>query len=181
MLPYRLFQYSTSGNGQQDTDLHGLAPAPNQHPTYPLYNTAENLVQWHLVGFSRQININPLLGDFSVNKLARIAVLSFVVCFVLSPALVLAQEHAVDAATEAQYAKATAKSSYGYLGIGIGAGLAAIGGGIGIGLLSASVVDASARQPEMQGKLVTTMFIAAALIEGLALFALVICILCLFM
>ena len=118
-----------------------------------------------------------------MNKLARIAVLFLVVCFVLSPALVLAQEHAVDEAKAAQYAaeKATSKSQFGYLGIGIGAGLAAIGGGIGIGMLSSSVVDASARQPEMQGKLVTTMFIAAALIEGLALFALVICILCLFM
>ena len=118
-----------------------------------------------------------------MNKLARIAVFFLVVCFVLSPALVLADEGEPNAALAAEYAaqKATAKSSYGYLGIGIGAGLAAIGGGIGIGLLSASVVDASARQPEMQGKLVTTMFIAAALIEGLALFALVICILCLFM
>jgi F-type H+-transporting ATPase subunit c len=112
-----------------------------------------------------------------VNKLARIAVLCLVICFVFSPALVLAQ----DATTHAGYDKATAQAAFGYLGIGIGAGLAAIGGGIGIGLLSASVVDASARQPEMQGKLVTTMFIAAALIEGLALFALVICILCLFM
>ncbi|MDR0520631.1 MAG: ATP synthase F0 subunit C [Planctomycetaceae bacterium] len=67
------------------------------------------------------------------------------------------------------------------MGVGIGAGLAAIGGGIGIGLIGASVIDASARQPEMQGKLTTIMFIAAALVEGLALFALVICILCLFL
>jgi len=117
-----------------------------------------------------------------VNKFARIAVLSLVVCFVLSPALVLAQD-AVEPALAAEYAaqKDASKASFGYLGIGVGAGLAAIGGGIGIGLLSASVVDASARQPEMQGKLLTTMFIAAALIEGLALFAIVICFLCLVM
>ena len=115
-----------------------------------------------------------------MNKLVRTAILCLVICFVLSPALVLA---APDEDTQAAYAAAkdNAKASFGYLGIGIGAGLAAIGGGIGIGLLSASVVDASARQPEMQGKLLTTMFIAAALIEGLALFALVVCILCLFM
>ena len=122
-----------------------------------------------------------------MNRLARIAVILLVVCFVLSPALVLAADDgAVNASASelaAKYAadKATSKSMYGYLGIGIGAGLAAIGGGIGIGMLSSSVVDASARQPEMAGKLLTTMFIAAALIEGLALFALVICILCLFM
>jgi len=117
-----------------------------------------------------------------VNKTVRIIVLCLVIASVLSPALVFADEsNAVTPERQAQYEKATAKSSNGYLGIGIGAGLAAIGGGIGIGLLSASVVDASARQPEMQQKLLTTMFIAAALIEGLALFALVVCILCLFM
>ena len=127
-----------------------------------------------------------------MNKTVRLAVLYLVIASVLSPALVFAdtaapaeesKEFVLNKEIEAEYAaqKATAKSSYGYLGIGIGAGLAAIGGGIGIGLLSASVVDASARQPEMAGKLLTTMFIAAALIEGLALFALVVCILCLFM
>ena len=105
-----------------------------------------------------------------MNKLARIAVICFVVAIVLSPAVVLAADGPL-----------MEKSSLGYLGVGLGAGLAAIGGGIGIGMLSASVVDASARQPEMMGKLTTIMFIAAALIEGLALFALVICILCLFM
>ena len=61
-----------------------------------------------------------------MNKLARIAVFFLVVCFVLSPALVLADEGEPNAALAAEYAaqKATAKSSYGYLGIGIGAGLA---------------------------------------------------------
>ncbi|MDR1964545.1 MAG: F0F1 ATP synthase subunit C [Planctomycetaceae bacterium] len=72
------------------------------------------------------------------------------------------------------------KTSLGYLGVGIGAGLAVIGGSIGIGLIGARVIDASARQPEMLGQLRTLMFITAALVEGLALFALVICILCLF-
>ena len=106
-----------------------------------------------------------------MNKLARIVVLCFVVFLVFSPAIAFA----------ADGSPLMEKSSLGYLGVGLGAGLAAIGGGIGIGMLSASVVDASARQPEMMGKLTTIMFIAAALIEGLALFALVICILCLFM
>jgi F-type H+-transporting ATPase subunit c len=72
------------------------------------------------------------------------------------------------------------KTSFGYLGVGIGAGLAVIGGSIGIGLIGSRVIDASARQPEMLGQLRTLMFITAALVEGLALFALVICILCLF-
>ena len=122
-----------------------------------------------------------------MNKLARIAVLCVFVAMTFAPATVLlaqeAEGPAIDAATQAMYDanRTTGKASFGYLGISIGAGLAAIGGGVGIGLLSASVVDASARQPEMQAKLLTTMFIAAALIEGLALFAILICMLCLFM
>ena len=118
-----------------------------------------------------------------MNKLARIAILCVVVAITFAPAtMLLAADDPVDAATKAKYAAelSASKASFGYLGVGLGAGLAAIGGGIGIGLLSASVVDASARQPEMLGKLTTLMFIAAALIEGLALFALVICMLCLF-
>ena len=118
-----------------------------------------------------------------MNKLARIAVLCIAFPIVLAPAGVLLADDAVTPVMEAQFAadKQAGHVSFGYLGISIGAGLAAIGGGVGIGLLSASVVDASARQPEMQAKLLTTMFIAAALIEGLALFAIVVCMLCLFM
>jgi len=120
-----------------------------------------------------------------VNKLARIFVLCLVACFVFSPALVLAQdaEDAVDAAVLARYAaeKDTSKASFGYLGIGLGAGLAAVGGGIALGMLGSSVVSAAARQPEMRAQLTAIMFIVAALIEGLALFAIVICMLCLFM
>jgi F-type H+-transporting ATPase subunit c len=65
----------------------------------------------------------------------------------------------------------------GYLGAGLGAGLAAIGAGIGIGRLAAAALEGAARQPEASGDLRTTMLIAAALIEGVALFGLVICIL----
>ena len=113
-----------------------------------------------------------------MNKFYRIAVLCLVVCFALTPALVLAQD-AVPLSPEDTIK--VSKSALGYLGIGIGAGLAAVGGGIALGMLGSSVVDAAARQPEMRGQLTTIMFIVAALIEGLALFALVICIFCLFM
>lgn len=56
----------------------------------------------------------------------------------------------------------------------IGAGLAAIGAGIGIGRVGAAALEGMARQPEMAAKLRTEMLIAAALIEGVALFAAVI-------
>ncbi|HYE97152.1 MAG TPA: ATP synthase F0 subunit C [Rubricoccaceae bacterium] len=64
----------------------------------------------------------------------------------------------------------------GYLGAGLGAGLVALGAGLGIGRLAASALEGAARQPEASGDLRTTMIIAAALIEGVALFGLVICI-----
>jgi F-type H+-transporting ATPase subunit c len=60
------------------------------------------------------------------------------------------------------------------IGIGIGIGLVIIGAGLGIGKLAASALEASARQPESLGKLQVMMIIAAALIEGAALFGLVI-------
>lgn len=59
----------------------------------------------------------------------------------------------------------------------IGAGLVAIGAGLGIGLTGASAVQGIARQPEMAPKIQVTMLIAAALVEGTALFCAVICIL----
>ncbi len=57
---------------------------------------------------------------------------------------------------------------------GIGAGLAVIGAGIGIGKIGGSAMDAIARQPEAASKIQTAMIIAAALIEGVALFAVVV-------
>jgi len=56
----------------------------------------------------------------------------------------------------------------------IGAGLAVLGAGIGIGRIGGSAMDAIARQPEASGKIQTNMIIAAALIEGVALFGVVI-------
>lgn len=65
----------------------------------------------------------------------------------------------------------------GYLGAGIGAGLVTIGAGLGIGKLAASAMEGSARQPSAAGDIRTSMIIAAALIEGVALFGEAICIL----
>ncbi len=56
----------------------------------------------------------------------------------------------------------------------VGLGLIVIGAGLGIGILAKGAMDAMARQPEILSKIQTAMLIAAALIEGLALFAIVI-------
>ena len=61
----------------------------------------------------------------------------------------------------------------------VGAGLVAVGVGIGIGLLGAGAMQGIARQPEATNKIQTAMLIAAALIEGVALFCAVICFLAL--
>ncbi len=58
----------------------------------------------------------------------------------------------------------------------LGAGLASVGAGIGIGLVGYGAMMGIARQPEMAGKIQVNMLIAGALMEGVALFALIVCI-----
>ncbi len=58
--------------------------------------------------------------------------------------------------------------------IAVGLGLIVIGIGIGIGKIGGSAVDAMARQPEMAGKIQAAMLIAAGMVEGAGLFAIVI-------
>ncbi|OUQ53700.1 ATP synthase F0 subunit C [Alistipes sp. An116] len=69
--------------------------------------------------------------------------------------------------------------SLGILGAAIGAGLAAIGAGLGIGKIGGSAMEAIGRQPEAADKIRTNMIIIAALVEGVALFAVVVCFLAL--
>ena len=64
------------------------------------------------------------------------------------------------------------------MGATIGAGFAAIGAGIGIGLIGKGAVEAIGRQPSAAGE--TSMLIMGALVEGVALFAIVVCFLALF-
>lgn len=66
------------------------------------------------------------------------------------------------------------------IGAGIGAGIVALGAGLGIGMIGSRAMEAIARQPEASGKIQGAMIIAAALIEGIALFGVVVCVLMLF-
>ena len=70
---------------------------------------------------------------------------------------------------------------YAKMGAGIGAGVAAIGAGVGIGQIGKGAVEAIARQPEAVGDIRSNMIVAAALIEGAAFFAIVVCLLILFL
>ena len=65
-------------------------------------------------------------------------------------------------------------------GAAIGAGLAAIGAGIGIGKIGGSAMEAIGRQPEAANDIRMNMIIIGALVEGVALSAVIICLLALY-
>jgi len=67
------------------------------------------------------------------------------------------------------------------LGAGVGAGLAAVGAGLGIGGVGRGALEAIARQPEAINDIRSNMILMAALVEGVAFFSIVVCLLILFM
>jgi F-type H+-transporting ATPase subunit c len=71
-----------------------------------------------------------------------------------------------------------AAAAAGNFGAPLGAGLAVIGAGIGIGKIGGSAMEAIGRQPDASGDIRMNMIIAAALVEGVALFAVVVCLMC---
>ena len=75
--------------------------------------------------------------------------------------------------------QAAAGASLGKLGAALGAAIAVIGAALGIGKISSSAMEAIARQPEAAGDIRMSMIIIAALMEGIALFAIVVCFLAL--
>lgn len=77
--------------------------------------------------------------------------------------------------------QATANVALAKFGAAIGAALAAIGAGMGIGRIGGTAMESIARQPEAAGDIRSNMIVSAALIEGVAFFAIVICFLILIM
>ena len=75
--------------------------------------------------------------------------------------------------------QAAAGASLGKLGAALGAAIAVIGAALGIGKIGSSAMEAIARQPEAAGDIRMCMIIIAALMEGVALFAIVVCFLAL--
>ena len=68
----------------------------------------------------------------------------------------------------------------GVMGACLGAAIAAIGAGIGIGKIGGAAMEAIARPPESAGDIRSNMIVIAALVEGVALFAVIVCMLSLF-
>ena len=76
---------------------------------------------------------------------------------------------------QAQHDRAEAAGKgYALIGAGLAAGLAVLGAGVGIGRIGGQAVEGMARQPENSARIQTAMIIAAALVEGVALFAAVV-------
>jgi len=71
--------------------------------------------------------------------------------------------------------QAVAGATVGKLGAALGAGLVAIGTSMGIGKIGASAMEAIARQPEASGDIRSNLIVSAALIEGVAFFAVITC------
>ena len=104
-----------------------------------------------------------------MKSLMKNMILATGVMAVLGPAMAYGQ-----AASEAVQVAQASQEGIGR-GIGaVGAGLALIGGGLGIGLVGKGAVEGIARQPEAGGPIGTNMILAAALIEGATLFAVVV-------
>jgi len=77
--------------------------------------------------------------------------------------------------------QAVAGAALAKMGAAIGAGLAAIGAGIGIGQIGNKAMEAIARQPESVGDIRSNMIVSAALVEGAAFFAMIVCLLIVFL
>lgn len=78
-------------------------------------------------------------------------------------------------------AQAAAGAALAKIGACIGASIAVIGAGIGIGKIGSSAMEAIARQPESAGDIRSNMIVIAALVEGVALFAVIVCVLAYFL
>jgi len=70
--------------------------------------------------------------------------------------------------------------AYSVVAAGVGLGLAALGGAIGMGHTAAATIAGTARNPGLGGKLMTTMFIALAMIEAQVIYTLVIALIALY-
>ena len=117
-----------------------------------------------------------------MNKTIRVMVLVVLALLMFAPAAFAADDPSTDKTGEAAAAGeiSTGKGLVA-LGSGIGAGLVILGAGFGIGRIGSCAVESMARQPEVKDNCQTAMIISAALIEGVTFFALIVCMLWIFL
>lgn len=122
---------------------------------------------WNDSSESYQPALAPLKETWSpMTKIVKMAAFALVAMFMLDAGEAFAQDSAELAAASASWGKG--------IGAGIAAGFAVVGAGIGIGLIGAGACNATARQPEVGGRIFVNMILTAALVEGVALFAVVV-------
>jgi F-type H+-transporting ATPase subunit c len=110
-----------------------------------------------------------------MTKIVKTAVFALFAMLLLDQAAAFAAQSGDAAAAAAAVANAAAAASWGKgMGAGFAAGLAVVGAGIGIGMIGTAACNATARQPEVGGKIFVNMILTAALVEGVALFAVVV-------
>lgn len=115
-------------------------------------------------------------------KISKFAVMVMIMGLLAAPALAQAEakaalEEATETAVVAADHKVTLGEGLSMVGICLGAGLTAIGGGLAIAKIGAACIESIARQPEAGGAMFAPMVVAAAMIEGAMLFAILVCLL----
>jgi F-type H+-transporting ATPase subunit c len=108
-----------------------------------------------------------------MNKLFALTIVAFIGLMALDLSTASAQQ--LTAEQQMTSAKLDGGGGFGAgLGGGLAAGLAVVGAGLGIGRIGGSAVEAVARQPEMSNTIFINMVLTAALVEGVALFAVIV-------
>ena len=107
-----------------------------------------------------------------MKKILSLALLTFAVICLLAPVAVFATEEAAPAAAKA--ADSGSGKGMAALAAGIAIGIAALGTGIGQGMGLKGATEGIARNPGASGKITTTLIIGLAMIESLAIYALLV-------
>jgi F-type H+-transporting ATPase subunit c len=111
----------------------------------------------------------------TMNKLIGWTLVAFAALALLGAAHAFGQGGALTSAEQISAARASGGGGFGAgLGGGLAAGLAVVGAGLGIGRIGGSAVEAVARQPEVSNTIFINMVLTAALVEGVALFAVIV-------
>ncbi len=111
-----------------------------------------------------------------MKKVLTAILLSLTMVFLLAPVT-----FAAEAASEGAASGAMGYFAWAAMACGLGIGLAALGTGIGMGTGLAKAAEGVARNPGASGKITTTLIIGLAMIESLAIYALVVALIILFM
>jgi len=108
-----------------------------------------------------------------MRKVLGLTVLGILLVLILVPMAIASEQAAGASGASVDYTKAIV-IGFSLLGVGIAMGFSANGTGIGMGHGLNGATNAVGRNPEAQGKILLTMMVGLAMIESLAIYALVI-------